>query len=71
MFFVSYAVWRRNSDVAQAINSGDGGDHAHDVETDHTVIYAVGSTGQLFDVVAGVEFSNERCTDRAQDVGDV
>ena len=51
---------------------GDGGgDHSFDVETNHTVIYAVGSTGQLLKLVASVGISNEQCNDRAQNVGNV
>ena len=51
---------------------GDGGgDHAYDVETNHMVINAVGSTGQLLDLVASIKLSNERCNDRAQDISHV
>jgi len=75
MFFcsISDAVWRRILNVPLAGNVGDGGqgDHAYDVETSRTVIYAVGFTGQLFDVVVSVGISYERCNDRAQDLNHV
>jgi len=70
MFFVSDAVWRWTRHVSQAGNvRAGGGEHAYDVETNHTFIYGVVSTGLLFDVVAWIGSCHERCNDPAQDAG--
>jgi len=45
---------------------GGGGDHANVLETDITVIDAMGSIHPLFDTVAPIRLSHERCRDSSQ-----